>query len=74
LGRAFAGSRILVAPKVQAITLIPDFVPVIGLLDNLLVAVWVVRSTVKHAGRNAIERHWPGTPEGLAILFRTSRL
>jgi len=65
---------IAIVYNVQPINLIPDFVPVIGLVDNLLVTVWAVRSTVKHAGPDAIERHWPGTPEGLAILLRISGL
>ena len=65
---------IAVAYNVQPINLIPDFVPVIGLLDNLLVTVWAIRSTVKHAGSAAIDRHWPGTPEGLATLLRISGL
>ena len=69
-------ARILVAIayNVQPINLIPDFIPVIGLLDNLAVTVWAIRSTVKHAGTDAIIRHWPGTPEGLALLFRAARL
>ena len=61
---------VAIAYNVQPINLIPDFVPVIGLVDNVLVIVWALRSTVRRAGREAIVRHWPGTPEGLATLFR----
>ena len=65
---------VAIAYNVQPINLIPDFIPVIGLLDNLVVTVWALRSTVKHTGTDAIIEHWPGTPEGLALLFRVARL
>jgi uncharacterized membrane protein YkvA (DUF1232 family) len=61
---------IAIAYNIQPINLIPDFVPVIGLVDNVLVILWALRSTVRHAGREVIVRHWTGTSEGLATLFR----
>ena len=69
-------ARILfaIAYNVQPINLIPDFVPVIGLADNLVITLWALRSTVRHAGQEAIIRHWPGTPHGLATIFRIARL
>jgi uncharacterized membrane protein YkvA (DUF1232 family) len=65
-GRIF----IAIAYNVQPINLIPDFVPVIGLADNVLVTLWAVRSTVRGVGQEAIGRHWTGTPAGLAMLLR----
>jgi uncharacterized membrane protein YkvA (DUF1232 family) len=65
---------IAIAYNAQPINLIPDFVPVIGLVDNVVIILWAVRSTVRHAGPGAITRHWPGTPDGLATLFRLARL
>ena len=56
------------------IDLVPDFVPVLGHADDAIVVVLVLRSVVRHAGAAAIDRHWPGTPEGLAALRRASRL
>jgi uncharacterized membrane protein YkvA (DUF1232 family) len=50
--------------NVQPINLIPDFIPVIGLLDNVVVTAWAIRSTVKHTDDKIIARHWPGTSEG----------
>jgi hypothetical protein len=47
---------------------------VIGLLDNVLVVGWALRSTIRGAGREAIVRHWNGSPEGLAALYRLMRL
>jgi uncharacterized membrane protein YkvA (DUF1232 family) len=54
--------------------LVPDFVPVLGHADDAVVVVLVLRSVVRHAGPAAIDRHWPGTPDGLAALRRASRL
>jgi uncharacterized membrane protein YkvA (DUF1232 family) len=65
-GRIF----VAIAYNVQPINLIPDFVPIIGLADNVLVTVWAVRSTVRGVGHEVIRRHWTGTPAGLAMLLR----
>jgi uncharacterized membrane protein YkvA (DUF1232 family) len=56
------------------IDLVPDFVPVLGHADDAIVVVLVLRSVVRRAGSAAVERHWPGTPEGLTALRRASRL
>ncbi len=56
------------------IDLVPDFVPVLGHADDAIVVALVLRSVVRHAGAAALDRHWPGTPDGLAALRRASRL
>ena len=50
--------------------LVPDFVPVVGYADDALLVAWVLRSVVRAAGPDALDRHWPGTPEGLATVRR----
>jgi len=52
------------------VDLVPDFVPVIGYADDAVVAALVLRSVVRRAGPDALDRHWPGTPAGLAIVRR----
>jgi len=66
--------RVAVIYNLQPINLIPDFIPVIGLADNAIVLIWALRSTVRIAGVAVVEQHWPGSPEGLAVLYRAVRL
>lgn len=52
------------------IDVVPDFLPVIGYADDALVVALVLRSVVRRAGREALVRHWPGTPQGLVLIER----
>ena len=56
------------------IDLIPDFVPVLGYADDAIIVALVLRSATRSAGPDALAKHWPGTPEGLAALKRLCRL
>jgi uncharacterized membrane protein YkvA (DUF1232 family) len=52
--------------------LIPDFIPVIGYADDAILVAAVLRSVVRRAGADAVRRHWRGTPDGLAALWRVA--
>jgi uncharacterized membrane protein YkvA (DUF1232 family) len=54
--------------------LIPDFIPVLGYADDAIIVALVLRSATRAAGPDALAKHWPGTPEGLAALNRLCRL
>ena len=54
--------------------LVHDFVPVIGYADDVIVVGAVLRSVIRHAGPDAVRHHWPGTDEGLDVLWRATRL
>lgn len=54
--------------------LIPDVVPVVGYADDAIVVVLTLRSVIRTAGFAAVERHWPGTADGLTIVRRLSGL
>lgn len=72
------GSRIwlgiLLVYLISPIDLIPDFIPVLGYADDALVVAIALRFATRHAGSVAIERHWPGTPAGLAAVLRLAGL
>ncbi|MGQ1798248.1 YkvA family protein [Kocuria oceani] len=61
---------LLLAYLALPIDLVPDFIPVLGYTDDAVVVLLVLRSVVRSAGPQAVERHWPGTPDGLAAVRR----
>jgi uncharacterized membrane protein YkvA (DUF1232 family) len=65
---------LLLGYLVLPVDLVPDFLPVIGYADDALVVALVLRSVTRVAGPEALDRHWPGTPEGLAAVRRLTRL
>jgi hypothetical protein len=52
------------------IDLIPDFIPGIGLLDDVIVVALVLRWVARRIGTEVLSDAWPGPPEGLALLRR----
>ena len=56
------------------VDLIPDFIPVLGYADDVIVVAATLRSVVRVAGPDVVRRHWPGTADGLAALWRLARL
>nr|WP_082945852.1 YkvA family protein [Mycobacterium sp. E1747] len=58
----------LIAFVVSPIDLIPDAIPVIGFADDVIIVGLVLRWISRSAGPDALARHWPGTPDGLATL------
>ena len=56
------------------VDLVPDFLPVVVYADDVLIALWALRSVVRRAGPQALARHWSGSAEGLAALQRLLRL
>lgn len=64
---------LLLVYLLSPLDLVPDVLPVVGYLDDVLVVVVVLRAVVRVAGDDALERHWPGTPDGLAVVRRAVR-
>lgn len=65
---------LLLAYLAMPFDLVPDFVPVLGYADDAIVVALALRSVTRRAGSAAIERHWPGTPDGLAAVRRLAHL
>lgn len=64
---ALAGLAVWIASPID---LIPEFLPVIGPLDDIVVAAIVLRWVGRRIGVGALRAHWPGTPEGFALVLR----
>lgn len=77
-GSVAVGVRIrlvlLLVYLLSPIDLVPDFLPVIGYADDVVIVALVLRSVVNRAGTDAVRRHWPGTPEGLQLILKLAGL
>jgi uncharacterized membrane protein YkvA (DUF1232 family) len=62
------GLGLLLVYLLLPIDLVPDFIPVIGYADDAVIVMLVLRYVTRQAGRDALDRHWPGTPQGLTAL------
>ena len=54
--------------------LVPDFIPVAGQLDDVLVVALVLRRVLRGGGEELVRELWPGPPESLRIVERALRL
>jgi len=67
-GRVRVALAVLLVWLVSPIDLIPDFIPVLGPLDDVVVAVIVLRYVRRQLGEPELRRRWSGTPEGFRLL------
>ncbi len=58
----------LLAWLLNPIDLIPEFIPVLGPLDDVVVAVLVLRYVRRRLGDEELRERWRGTPDGYALL------
>src|SRR5258706_3575038 len=61
---------ILLVWLVSPIDLVPEFIPVLGPLDDVIVAVVILRYVRRRLGEPEMRRHWRGTDEGWALVER----
>jgi uncharacterized membrane protein YkvA (DUF1232 family) len=52
------------------IDLIPEFIPILGPLDDAVVAAAVLRHLVRRAGSDVVYEHWRGEPSTIARVLR----
>jgi uncharacterized membrane protein YkvA (DUF1232 family) len=64
------GIALLVPYLISPIDLIPDFLPVIGQLDDAALVAFALRRVVRRAGVDIVSELWPGSPGGLAAVLR----
>ena len=59
---------VLLVWLVSPVDVIPEFIPVLGPLDDVVVAYLVFRYVRRRLGDDELRRRWPGTPEGYELL------
>jgi uncharacterized membrane protein YkvA (DUF1232 family) len=52
------------------IDLVPDFIPVVGQLDDVLVAALALRYALRSGGPELLRQHWPGPEQSLQAVMR----
>ena len=55
------------------VDLIPDFIPFVGYLDDLVLAAVVVDGLLTCVDRPLLLRYWPGRPESLDVTAAVAR-
>ena len=58
----------LVVWLVSPIDLVPEFIPVLGPVDDVVVALLVLRFVRRRLGEPELRRRWPGSVEGYELL------
>ena len=59
----------MIAYLAMPFDVVPDFIPVIGQLDDLLLVVVVIGYVVRVSGENVVRELWPGTERGLQLIL-----
>jgi uncharacterized membrane protein YkvA (DUF1232 family) len=60
----------LVAYLSMPIDLVPDFIPVVGHLDDVLIAALALRYALRSGGPELLREHWPGPDRSLRSVLR----
>jgi len=58
---------------VSPIDLVPDFIPWLGYLDDVILAAVVVDGVISFVDRSLLLRYWPGTPASLERVAAVAR-
>ena len=68
---ALAAAAVYLASPID---LIPDFIPFIGYLDDVLLAAIVLDGILNYVDRSLIVKYWPGSATSLQQLARAAHI
>jgi uncharacterized membrane protein YkvA (DUF1232 family) len=60
----------LVAYLALPFDLVPDFIPIAGQLDDVIVVTLALRSLLRGGGEPLVRAHWPGPDSTLALVLK----
>jgi uncharacterized membrane protein YkvA (DUF1232 family) len=63
---------LLVGYLAMPFDLVPDFIPVAGQADDLIVLALVLRAVLRGGSTVLLEEHWPGPARSLAVVQRVT--
>jgi uncharacterized membrane protein YkvA (DUF1232 family) len=67
---ALAAAVVYLASPVD---LVPDFIPLVGYLDDVLLAAVLVDGVLNYVDRPLVLKYWPGSPQSLDRIARVAR-
>ena len=67
--RAKVALLLLIPYLAMPFDLVPDFIPVLGHLDDVLLLAVVLRYVMRCAGRDLVSDLWPGSQDGLRVVL-----
>lgn len=62
----------LVGYLAMPLDLVPDFIPVAGQLDDVIVVALVLRRLLRAGGEPLVREHWPGPEQSLRLVLRAA--
>jgi uncharacterized membrane protein YkvA (DUF1232 family) len=68
------GLVVLIVWLVSPIDLLPEFLPGIGPLDDIVAAAVILGWVGRETGRARLREHWPGDATGFSVVARMLRL
>jgi uncharacterized membrane protein YkvA (DUF1232 family) len=62
----------LIAYLALPFDLVPDFIPIAGQLDDVIIVAIVLRRVLRGGGETVLREHWPGPETSLRVVLRAA--
>ncbi len=63
---------LLVGYLALPLDLVPDFIPIAGQLDDVIIAALALRFALRSGGPEVLREHWPGPDRSLDLVIRAA--